>query len=182
MVDWPTSPNVGDIVVLDDGTRVQCVRIENGEAYYEASGQPNASRIIVDDNGNVVADFTGNTPNAVNYVEVNNAAANNGPQVQAEGADTNVDLVLAPKGTGAVVPGQNDGSTLGRGDRAWSDLYLADGGVVNWGNSGAYIAHNASADSIDYYADPSNANANTSHAFSVDGTFRCYITASALEP
>ena len=42
------------------------------------------------------------TASAVNQVGITNAAAGTGPQIAAEGADTNIDLRLAAKGTGVV--------------------------------------------------------------------------------
>lgn len=39
---------------------------------------------------------------AVNYLEITNAAAGNGPQLAADGSETNIDLRLQPKGAGDV--------------------------------------------------------------------------------
>jgi hypothetical protein len=44
---------------------------------------------------------------AVNYLNVNGAAAGSAPAMTAEGNDTNIDLNLTPKGTGGVVLGNN---------------------------------------------------------------------------
>lgn len=45
--------------------------------------------------------------------------------------------------SGAVKPGANDGGPLGVSGTAWSDLFLASGGVINW-NAGNYtITHSA---------------------------------------
>lgn len=41
--------------------------------------------------------------------------------------------------SGAVLPSANDGSALGSTTLSWSDLFLAEGGVINWDNSDATI-------------------------------------------
>ena len=40
-----------------------------------------------------------------------------------------------------LLPGSNDGAGLGSGTLAFSDLYLANQGVISWNNNDAYIAH-----------------------------------------
>lgn len=44
---------------------------------------------------------------------------------------------------GGIVPGVNDSASLGIGVLAWSDLFLATSGTVNFGNSNALITHSA---------------------------------------
>jgi len=39
----------------------------------------------------------------------------------------------------AASPPSNDGASLGKAGTAWSDIYLAAGGQVNWNNSTAYL-------------------------------------------
>lgn len=56
---------------------------------------------IKDENGNEQITFS-TTASAVNEITIKNAATGNGPQIQATGGDTNIDLGLVPKGTGAV--------------------------------------------------------------------------------
>lgn len=43
------------------------------------------------------------TGSPVNYLQVNNATATNGPEVSAQGTDTDIDIEMVPKGTGTVV-------------------------------------------------------------------------------
>lgn len=57
--------------------------------------------VLVDSNGNEILK-TSSVASAVNELTIKNAATGNGPEVQATGGDTNIDLNLAPKGTGAV--------------------------------------------------------------------------------
>jgi hypothetical protein len=61
------------------------------------------------DDGTGLTDDAGNaqlvlhkTASAVNRIGLTNAATGTGPQVSAEGTDPNIDLRLAPKGTGVV--------------------------------------------------------------------------------
>jgi hypothetical protein len=42
-------------------------------------------------------------------------------------------------------PVANDGVALGTTSLGWSDLHLADGGVINWANSSARITHSSAA-------------------------------------
>jgi hypothetical protein len=56
---------------------------------------------LTDDAGNAQIVFH-TTASAVNQVGITNAAVGAAPQIAAEGADANIDLRLAPKGTGVV--------------------------------------------------------------------------------
>lgn len=56
---------------------------------------------ILDANGNESLKL-GVTASAVNEITVTNAATGNGPTISATGGDTNIDLNLQPKGTGAA--------------------------------------------------------------------------------
>lgn len=63
--------------------------------------QPKVSGHIADANG---AEVFGITPaaNAVNYIDVENAAAGASPFLNAHGSDTNINICLKGKGTGSV--------------------------------------------------------------------------------
>lgn len=54
---------------------------------------------LVDSNGNTVLSVAA-TASAVNYVEITNAAAGNGPQISVAGTDNNINLLLTGKGSG----------------------------------------------------------------------------------
>ncbi|TXG77191.1 hypothetical protein E6Q11_03160 [Candidatus Dojkabacteria bacterium] len=41
--------------------------------------------------------------------------------------------------TGPILSATNDGSALGSASQAWSDLFLAEGGVINWDNGDATL-------------------------------------------
>jgi hypothetical protein len=65
----------------------------------------------LDVNGQALGDGTlellkfAETASAVNEITIANAATGNGPAIQATGDDTNIDLVLTPKGTGVIKTG-----------------------------------------------------------------------------
>jgi hypothetical protein len=53
---------------------------------------------------------------------------------------------LAPNmqlATEVLRPATNDGLALGSGTLSWKDLFLADGGVINWNNGNATLTHSA---------------------------------------
>ena len=56
---------------------------------------------IRDENGNEQLIFQ-TTSSAVNHIEMTNAATGNDPKVAAAGGDSNVDLAIAPKGSGEI--------------------------------------------------------------------------------
>jgi hypothetical protein len=45
-----------------------------------------------------------------------------------------------------IFPASSDGAALGNGTLMWSDMFLADGGVINWNNGGATITHVVASD------------------------------------
>ena len=59
---------------------------------------------IRDENGNEQLIFE-TTSSAVNQLDVTNAATGGDPKLAAAGGDSNIDLALAPKGTGEIVVG-----------------------------------------------------------------------------
>ena len=77
------------------------------------------SDLIADASQNELIDFTA-TGSAVNHIGITNAATGNAPSIAAIGDDTNINLTLAPKGSGEVDiskvdidSGAIDGITLG---------------------------------------------------------------------
>lgn len=86
---------------------------------------------IEDANGNEILK-TSTTASAVNEVTVANAATGNAPTISATGGDTNIDLKLAPKGTGALsVAGTTDYETnVTADDDIPNKKYVADGTVT----------------------------------------------------
>ncbi len=47
--------------------------------------------------------------------------------------------------SGVASPATNDAAALGTGALSWSDLFLATGGIVNWGNGDVTVTHAANA-------------------------------------
>lgn len=108
---------------------------------------------ILDSTNLEILKFSG-TASAVNEITVKNAATGNGPEVQATGDDTNIDLVLTAKGSGEVKVGANavvDAEDIGTSVQAYdantakTDVAqeytksqsfdattLTDGATINW--------------------------------------------------
>jgi hypothetical protein len=83
---------------------------------------------IADNNGCKQIKFS-TAVSAVNEITVKNAATASGPEIQATGTDTNIDLNLIPKGTGKVKMGGTALKTITQGTAAPSggsdgDVYL----------------------------------------------------------
>lgn len=66
---------------------------------------------ITDDQGNKILSFV-RSSDPVNYYEIGNANAGDGPDLRALGADTNIDVKLTPKGTGGLVVALIKATTL----------------------------------------------------------------------
>ena len=77
------------------------------------------SDLIADANQNELVDFTA-TGSAVNHIGITNAATGNGPTIEAKGDDSNVDLNVKPKGTGAILLKDGDGNELVKTSRTAS--------------------------------------------------------------
>jgi hypothetical protein len=77
------------------------------------------SDLIADANQNELVDFTA-TGSAVNHVGITNAATGDGPTIEAKGDDSNVDLNVKPKGTGAILIKDGDGNELVKTSRTAS--------------------------------------------------------------
>jgi hypothetical protein len=96
-------------------------------------------------------------------------------------------VVLSVDGTNELIldgsnltPGGNDGNALGSATVSWADLFLADGGVINYGNGGVTETHTAASDSLTFSADSGNGLASTQINFDVDGARTCSINATGI--
>ena len=87
---------------------------------------------IRDENGNEQLFFS-TTSSAVNYVNVTNAATGNDPKVAAAGDDSNIDLQIAPKGSGEIVVGTGSAASTITSAGAY-DLILDTNSGTNSGN------------------------------------------------
>lgn len=72
-----------------------------GSANTLAGGGADGLVDIQDDDGQSIMQFIG-VDSAVNFFQATNAALGNGVMLASEGTDTNIDLILNPKGTGVI--------------------------------------------------------------------------------
>jgi hypothetical protein len=91
---------------------------------------------IRDENANEQLIFQ-TTSSAVNHIEMTNAATGNDPKVAAAGGDSNVDLAIAPKGSGEVVVGTGSAAATITTSGAY-DLVLDTNSGTNSGNDYNY--------------------------------------------
>lgn len=83
---------------------------------------------------------------------------------------------------GSILASSNDVGALGASGTAWADLFLADGGVVNWGAGGVTLTHTAASDSMTWALDAANGLASTLFTWALDGANELVLSASALYP
>jgi hypothetical protein len=81
-----------------------------------------------------------------------------------------------------LVPTANDGAPLGSTSLSWADLFLADGGVINWGAGGVTATHTAASDTLTLALDAGNLLASTALTVAVDGTAIVTFAGTALSP
>jgi len=111
---------------------------------------PLISTGIKDANGNEIVTF-GATATAVNEIKISNAATGNGPVLEAVG-ETNVDLTIKGKGTGAINMGVNTGKFgFFAATAVVQQNHIADpsGGATN--DAEARTAINAILDALEAY-------------------------------
>lgn len=82
----------------------------------------------------------------------------------------------------AVTPATNDAGALGSATLSWSDTFLADGGVINWGNGGVTLTHTAASDSLTIAADAAAGLASTQINLAVDGSTEAILNGTNLTP
>lgn len=106
---------------------------------------------INDTNGNELIKFVA-TGSAVNEITVTNGATGNPPDVAATGSDTNIDLKLTPKGTGAIrVPSGAYETNVTDDDDIPNKKYVDDRTSSNgWTQYSAVTPTRASADDPTY--------------------------------
>ena len=98
------TPNGADTIVGDSviGTPNGVLSlIHDGARWTGKSILGSKIGVIHDSNGNNILLFT-TTSSAVNYLTVANSSTGNPPQLTATGSDTNVSMMLIPKGSGGV--------------------------------------------------------------------------------
>jgi hypothetical protein len=144
-----TVPNGQKAYVYNDGTDV-------GDAFtwlstLELGGdlRLTSGAAIDDANGNELIKFPSTVASAVNELTVSNAATGASPSISATGGDTNIDITLTPKGTGAVKTDNLslNGNTLAVTDTN-GDLTLAPdgtGGLIVSGTNSVTVPNGTTA-------------------------------------
>ena len=94
-------PNASGMVVLDTHTQT----LTNKTLTTPTISSPKITTAINDTNGNESIKFTA-TSSAVNEITIANAATGNAPSITASGSNTNINLLVNPKGSGSVELGK----------------------------------------------------------------------------
>ena len=102
--------NSTDLVVYGNDT-FTCGAADSIPATAKANGTRLAS--LLDTNGKTAIAF-GATSSAVNHLKVTNSATGNQITAEAAGSDTNINFMIAPKGTGIVTIHDGPGNWLAR--------------------------------------------------------------------
>jgi hypothetical protein len=76
-------------------------------------GKAGGSMIFSCNGGSVLALLLSNTTSGVNYYQMAAGVTGTGPVLSSQGSDTNIPLVLQPKGTGALQAQQTDSTATG---------------------------------------------------------------------
>ena len=105
------------------------VKIEYSNKNLRNLIDPKFVHIKSDDNEQIVFQTTSS---AVNQLEVTNAATGNDPKLAAAGGDSNIDLALAPKGSGEIVVGTGSAASTITSSGAY-DLILDTNSGTNSG-------------------------------------------------
>lgn len=117
--DTSIRASADDVVVVeingaDDFTlRANALDVETGSKIAHNAAAGSYLSFLLDVNDNELLDTQG-VASAVNQVGISNSATGNPVIVEALGGDTNIPILLTPKGTGAVrVPNASEGVMLG---------------------------------------------------------------------
>ena len=148
-VTFTATQKTTKIVYADasDGTNPNIVEVQTGgDLVDDTSPQlggdldTNSFNILIDDDHGI-RDENDNeqivfqtTSSAVNQLEVTNAATGNDPKLAAAGGDSNIDLAIAPKGSGEIVVGTGSAASTITSSGAY-DLRLD----TNSGSNSGYI-------------------------------------------
>lgn len=142
--------------------------------------------LIQDTNGNELLDFTA-TASAVNHFQIVNAATGDGSEIQSVGGDTNIDMVLTPKGSGIIQSTADLSLDGGTTTISSSEINLLDGmssktgADTNFvtgtsGTGGNVVEWNADGDIVDTgiassdVVTPSSTDTFTNKTFDANGT------------
>ena len=145
-----SATNKGTAIVFaaaNDGTNPDVIQIQTGgdvvdDTSPQLGGNLDTNSFMIDfDDDHGIRDENGNeqlifqtTSSAVNQLEITNAATGNDPKLAAAGGDSNIDLALAPKGSGEIVVGTGSAAPTITSSGAY-DLRLD----TNSGTNSGYI-------------------------------------------
>ncbi len=106
---------------------------------------------VYDPTNGLLSFLFSSAPGAVNYLQANSNIATNGPQLRAEGSDTNISIDLVPKGTGVVRANYVEVATIS-GTQTLTNKTITSPRMTNIndanGNTVLYLQETASADSF----------------------------------
>jgi hypothetical protein len=155
-----TSADAGDLVLKGgNGTSSYAsgdVLIKGG-----TGGSAEGKTKILDSSDNEIAIFE-RTASAVNELTFTNAATGSGASIASTGDDTNIDLVLSPKGTGVITTYSGYDANVSNDDDLVTKKWVEDNVVtstddltirtsVSSGSSSATIGTMPSASGVTYY-------------------------------
>ena len=153
-------------------TSVNALTLTDGTASFALDGTgattlSAASTVDLDCTGNMQINSSGGTIGLGNdaiaqNINIGTGAANRTITVGNTNGTTQVALKSGSGGvtiTGALTPASADGAALGSAALEWSDLFLADGGIVYFGNSqDTTITHDTTTDGLDFKRVATGAN------------------------
>lgn len=97
------SSTTGIVSAKAGGATAEVVNLNGAQTMNNKTLKMNTESIIDENNNELVSFVT--TASAVNEFTIADAATGNGPELQATGDDTNIDIELVPKGSGRVKDG-----------------------------------------------------------------------------
>lgn len=135
---------------------------ETGIGTYSSSNTLTRTTVVASSNANAAVNFAAGSKrvflDVAAYTFTTKMHVGNGFVVDFANGDVTVthatnSLAFAGASNGysfdaAAYPSANDGAALGKAGTAWSDAYLASGGIIDWANGGATFQHIASGNNL----------------------------------
>ena len=151
-LDWPQSDGSnGQVLTTDGGGNLSFTTIVSGglnniveDLSPQLGANLDANTFDIEEDGNVILSFSSGGESAVNWLDIVHATTGSGPIIRSVGADTNVDLLLQPKGTGEIQVGLDTANAIitaadaavssGEGGRSLTITSGSGDGVGDGGN------------------------------------------------
>jgi hypothetical protein len=76
--------------------------------------------------------FVDDSPDGVNFIEIENEISGAGPILRAKGADANIDLNLVPKGTGKIKAAEAQAGNIEITGESYADAVVTATTAINW--------------------------------------------------